>query len=115
MLSSRPTKEELISRNILKDDKVSPRLQAAQEELKKKQLEDMLNKKIPHRANVEELVHSNILHADPGVAPALQAAQDSLKRAQIEDEITKNLRERPSIQQLQEKEIIKPAEEKAGV
>ncbi|KAI9220903.1 hypothetical protein BC828DRAFT_382423 [Blastocladiella britannica] len=113
-IQHRPTKDELVQRNILKDDKVAPRLQAAQEELKKKRLEDMLNHKMEQRAPMDKLVDQHILHSDPSVAPALHAAQEALKRQQIEDGIAKSLRERPPVPELVAKSIIK-AEDAPGV
>ena len=38
-LSARPHKEELVDKNILKDDSVAPALQAARERLQKQQLQ----------------------------------------------------------------------------
>ena len=64
-LAARPTKEELVDRNILKTaGNVSDRLVQAQQDLMKKKVEDRLSHLIEERAapgKVEELVNSNIL------------------------------------------------------
>ncbi|KAL7746697.1 hypothetical protein RI367_007976 [Sorochytrium milnesiophthora] len=93
MFASRPTKEELISKGILKDDKISPRLQAAQEELRKKKLESLLNTKLEHRSPLSELVQQNILK-DPAVNPAEQAAHDAQRRQNLESALSKQLETR---------------------
>ncbi|EIW82993.1 hypothetical protein CONPUDRAFT_101470 [Coniophora puteana RWD-64-598 SS2] len=60
-LGSRPEKEELQERNILKDDSVAPALQAAREKLQRSQLEDKLAHAIQQRPNPQELVEKGIL------------------------------------------------------
>ncbi|KAJ3366960.1 hypothetical protein GGF32_000021 [Allomyces javanicus] len=116
LLAHRPTKDELVSRNILKDDKIAPRLQAAQEELKKKQLEDMLNSKLNQRANVTDLVEHNIIKKDPRECdPALQGPCADLKRALAGDEVARTLRDRSTVDELIAKEILKPEDRPAAV
>ncbi|KAF9050972.1 hypothetical protein BDZ89DRAFT_1056877 [Hymenopellis radicata] len=68
-LTERPEKDELIERNILKDDKgISPALVAAKERLQRSQLEDKLDQALQQRPKAEELVKEGILHKDE--APA---------------------------------------------
>ncbi|RKO93933.1 hypothetical protein BDK51DRAFT_29520 [Blyttiomyces helicus] len=55
LMTHRPTKEELINRNILKDDKISPALQGVQGQLKKQILEDNLKGKLAHRPAAEDI------------------------------------------------------------
>jgi len=61
---SRPEKQDLVERNILKDDKVAPALQAAKEQLQRAQLEDKIDHGLQHRPNADELVKKGILQAD---------------------------------------------------
>ncbi|KII92332.1 hypothetical protein PLICRDRAFT_467812 [Plicaturopsis crispa FD-325 SS-3] len=63
-LSHRPEKTELVERNILKDDKVAPALQAAKEKLQRSQLEDKLAQSLQNRPKPEELVSEGILKED---------------------------------------------------
>ncbi|KAL5485207.1 hypothetical protein ACEPAI_7849 [Sanghuangporus weigelae] len=70
-LAQRPDKHELIERNILKDDRVAPALQAAREQLEKSQLQDRLEHAITNRPKPEELVKEGILLPDE--APAASA------------------------------------------
>ncbi|CAE7203195.1 unnamed protein product [Rhizoctonia solani] len=63
-LKERPDKQDLVDRNILKDSKIAPSLQAAQEKLQRAQLEDKLDKAIGNRPKPEELVGSGILNED---------------------------------------------------
>jgi len=60
-LHSRPMREELVDRNILKDDSVAPALQAAKERLQRSQLEDKLAQALQARPKAEELVQEGIL------------------------------------------------------
>ncbi|KAH7908415.1 hypothetical protein BJ138DRAFT_1157659 [Hygrophoropsis aurantiaca] len=55
-LSHRPDKDELMDRNILKDDSVAPALQAAKEKLQRSQLEDKLSHALQQRPKPEELM-----------------------------------------------------------
>ncbi|KAK0504914.1 hypothetical protein EDD18DRAFT_318550 [Armillaria luteobubalina] len=61
-LSERPDKNELVERNILKDDKgIAPALVAAKEKLQRSQLEDKLDHALQQRPKAEELVKGGIL------------------------------------------------------
>jgi len=61
-LSGRPDKNELVERNILKDDRsVAPRLIAAREKLERSRLEDKLDHALQQRPKPDELVKSGIL------------------------------------------------------
>jgi len=60
----RPEKQELVDRNILKDDKVAPALQAAKEQLQRAQLEDKIDYGLQHRPKADDLVEKGILQAD---------------------------------------------------
>jgi len=63
-LNARPQKDELVERNILRDDSVAPALQAARERLQKQQLQDKLGHALQTRPKAEELVEEGILQAD---------------------------------------------------
>ncbi|CAE6536114.1 unnamed protein product [Rhizoctonia solani] len=63
-LKERPEKQDLVDRNILKDSKVAPSLQAAQDKLQRAQLEDKLDKALGSRPKPEELVDHGILTKD---------------------------------------------------
>jgi len=63
-LGSRPKKDELVDRNILKDDSVAPALQATKEKLQRSQLEDKLAHALQARPKAEELVQEGILKED---------------------------------------------------
>jgi len=60
----RPEKSDLIERNILKDDKIAPALQAAREQLQRSQLEDKLDHALQHRPEPSQLVKEGILKGD---------------------------------------------------
>jgi len=60
-LQQRPEKDELVNRNILKEGKVAPALQAAKERLERSQLEDKLETALKSRPKQEELVKDGIL------------------------------------------------------
>jgi len=60
-LSQRPEKTDLVGRNILKDDKVSPALVAAKQKLERSQLEDKLGQALQQRPKPEELIKEGIL------------------------------------------------------
>lgn len=61
-LNERPDKNELIERNILKDDKgIAPSLIAAREKLERSRLEDKLDQALQQRPKPEELVQQGIL------------------------------------------------------
>jgi len=64
-LNERPDKQELVERNIMKDDKgIAPSLVAAREKLERSQLEDKLEHALKTRPKPEEVVKEGILHAD---------------------------------------------------
>jgi len=61
-LSQRPEKDDLVDRNILKDDKgISPALVAAKTKLERSQLEDKLGHALQQRPKPEELIKEGIL------------------------------------------------------
>ncbi|KAK9899061.1 hypothetical protein P389DRAFT_43008 [Cystobasidium minutum MCA 4210] len=64
LISHRPDERELVEKNIMKDTKVAPALQAHQEELKRAQLENKLDNAIKHRPQADELVKGGILTKD---------------------------------------------------
>ncbi|KAI8927072.1 hypothetical protein BC831DRAFT_453774 [Entophlyctis helioformis] len=66
LITSRPDKETLIERNILKTDKVSGVIAATQEKLKKQLIEDTLKSQIESRPQAEALKESHILQ-EPGI------------------------------------------------
>ncbi|KJE93458.1 hypothetical protein CAOG_04246 [Capsaspora owczarzaki ATCC 30864] len=104
-LASRPDKETLVERNILKDSHLAPALQAAEEELKKQRMEDKLNHMIEHRPPVHDLVEHNIIK-DGGLAPALQHAHDDLKKHMLEDKLNHKLENRPEVSDLVQQHIM---------
>jgi len=63
-ISHRPEKQDLVDRNILKDDSVAPALQAAREQLQRAQLENKIDHGLQHRPTPEDLVKKGILQAD---------------------------------------------------
>jgi hypothetical protein len=63
-ISHRPEKQELVDRNILKDDNIAPALQAARDQLQRAQLEDKLDHELQNRPTADELVQKGILDAD---------------------------------------------------
>jgi hypothetical protein len=69
-LGLRPKKDELVDRNILKDDSVAPALQAAKERLQRSQLEDKLAQALQARPKAEELVQEGILKEEEAPASA---------------------------------------------
>jgi len=69
-LQQRPDKSELMERNILKDDRVAPGLQAAKEKLERSQLEDKLGHALQQRPTPDELVKEGILQADAMPPPS---------------------------------------------
>jgi len=69
-LSARPEKNQLVDRNILKEDTVAPALQAVKEKLQRSQLEDKLDHALQQRPTAEELVKEGILKEDEVPASA---------------------------------------------
>jgi len=63
-LQNRPEKNDLVERNILKDDRVAPALQAAKEQLERSQLQDKIGQALLNRPKPEELVKEGILQPD---------------------------------------------------
>ncbi|THV06916.1 hypothetical protein K435DRAFT_416968 [Dendrothele bispora CBS 962.96] len=64
-LKERPDKNDLVERNILKDDKgIAPSLVAAKEKLQRSQLEDKLDHALQQRPKAEDLVKGGILRED---------------------------------------------------
>lgn len=63
-IGERPEKSDLVGRNILKDDKIAPALQAAREQLQRSQLEDKLDHALQSRPKPSELVKEGILKDD---------------------------------------------------
>jgi len=70
-LQARPEPKDLVDRNILKDSKVAPGLQAIEEGLKRSQLEDKLEHMLQQRPKAGELVSEGIISKDE--APTSQA------------------------------------------
>ncbi|EIM20649.1 hypothetical protein WALSEDRAFT_69577 [Wallemia mellicola CBS 633.66] len=60
-INVRPSKEELVERNILKDSQIAPSLLSKQMELERHQLEDNLDHAVSHRPTAEELQARGIL------------------------------------------------------
>ncbi|KAK3830586.1 MAG: hypothetical protein JOS17DRAFT_746815 [Linnemannia elongata] len=108
-LKERPAPEELVEKNILKDPKIAPALQQHAEELKKSQLEDVLNSKLEHRPPASELIDHNILH-ESNVAPGLQKQAEELKRSQLVDKLEGKLDTRPRPSELVEQHILHESE-----
>jgi hypothetical protein len=90
---------------------VAPALHAAQEELKKRKLEDNLRSQLASRASPEELIQHNILKADPSsahaIAGTIQQAQQDLQKRQLEDNLSKRLQDRKTEDELLEKNVLK--------
>ncbi|KAK1224224.1 hypothetical protein PQX77_012881 [Marasmius sp. AFHP31] len=64
-ISERPDKQDLVERNILKDDRgIAPGLVQAKIQLQRSQLEDKLDHALQQRPKPEELIKEGILHAD---------------------------------------------------
>ncbi|KAJ3124484.1 hypothetical protein HK098_001095 [Nowakowskiella sp. JEL0407] len=63
LVAARPAREELIGKNILRDDKVSGKLQNIQDQLKRQQLENVLKNKLEKRPVQEVLLEQHILKA----------------------------------------------------
>ncbi|KIP06593.1 hypothetical protein PHLGIDRAFT_19408 [Phlebiopsis gigantea 11061_1 CR5-6] len=72
-LTFRPDKQDLVERNILKDDKVAPSLQAARDKLQRSQLEDKLGHALLQRPKREELEQEGILKPDSTIQTAASA------------------------------------------
>jgi hypothetical protein len=106
LLTSRPEKNELINRNILKAGDVSSLISATQDQLKRKMIEDTLKDKID-RPGRDELVQKNILKGfcsnsgDNEVSATLIATQEQLKRKMIEDNLNSRISARPDANNLQ--------------
>eukprot|EP00128_Syssomonas_multiformis_P018966 Colp12_sorted_trinity150504_noHs@18048 len=106
----RPEQQELVDRNILHGGNVAPSLQQAQDELKKRKIEDTLNDKLSHRPEEADLVAHNILKSAGTVAPALQQAQEELKKKQLEDTLNAKISHRPDQEELIAHNILKGAD-----
>eukprot|EP01135_Chromosphaera_perkinsii_P003377 Nk52_evm1s242 gene=Nk52_evmTU1s242 len=60
-IADRPKRESLVETNILKDTSASPLIQAAQADLRRKQIEDELNEKLVNRPGPLDLMAENII------------------------------------------------------
>jgi len=106
-LSRRPSKEELIAHNIIKDvNNVAPFLQATQQKIKFSKLIEALDLKLESRPNREFLIEQNILKGN-SVAPNIQAAQNSIKFKNIRTTMSQKLENRPTPSILIENNIMK--------
>merc|ERR1712137_1499029 len=92
-LECRPDKQQLIDNNVLKEG--APRLQYAQQSIKKEKLIQNLDHKVGQRPERGELLQRNILRGDEHVAPCLQAAQESLRREKLVHKLDRKLGNRP--------------------
>jgi len=102
-IQSRPEKKDLVDKNILKEG--NPRLQSAQEALKKEKVVDTLEKRVSNRPEKEELENRNILkHGN--VAPALQATQAALVHEKLQDTLEHRLENRPQREDLENRNIL---------
>jgi len=63
-IGHRPEKQDLVDRNILKDDRVAPALQAAKEQLQRAQLEDKIDQGLLTRPKADDLIKKGILQAE---------------------------------------------------
>ncbi|KAJ3343371.1 hypothetical protein HDU93_008736 [Gonapodya sp. JEL0774] len=110
LLASRPQKQDLLDRNILKGD-VSAGIQAAAAELAKRKVEDVLSKKLHNRPEPAALVQSNVLKSDPtsnsSVSSAIQGPQVELQKKKIEDALVKQISRRPSAAELVQSGVLK--------
>mmetsp|Transcript_14742 Transcript_14742/g.20541 ORF Transcript_14742/g.20541 Transcript_14742/m.20541 type:complete len:113 (-) Transcript_14742:97-435(-) len=95
-LQSRPPKQELLDRNILKSD-VAPAIQPSQ---------CAIENKIAHRPDPQELREKHILVGQPNVAPHLVEAQNQLRKAKMEEELNKKIDQRPTKEELVQKHIL---------
>jgi len=108
-LEERPSKIELVSRNILKEELsgwVAPSIQGVQQKLKFQRRVDELEVLLEQRPNLITLVGSNILKGF-SVAPILQAAQQMLKFKTLMNLMSQKLEYRPSYSVLVDQNIIK--------
>ncbi|KAG2183489.1 hypothetical protein INT43_006495 [Umbelopsis isabellina] len=63
-IDSRPTKEDLVEHNILKNTNAAPAIQAQQADLERNRLQNVLGQKIQDRPQPEQLVQQGILQND---------------------------------------------------
>eukprot|EP00744_Colponema_vietnamica_P002318 GILI01003664.1.p2 GENE.GILI01003664.1~~GILI01003664.1.p2 ORF type:complete len:459 (-),score=154.54 GILI01003664.1:160-1536(-) len=105
-LKNRSDKTELISRNIMKNDTISGRLQTVQEELEKKQKKDKLSHLLSDRATMEQVRQRNILRG-PG---NLQGQRDALRFQQTKDHLNTLLERRKSRDDLLRLNVLKPSD-----
>ncbi|KAH6564774.1 hypothetical protein BASA50_002935 [Batrachochytrium salamandrivorans] len=104
LLTSRPAREDLVERNIIKAD-VSGKLAATQEQLKKQIIEDTLRNCIAARPQSHDLVEQNILK-NTTADGSMQARQEELKIAQVKDGLRRSLNERKTENELVEAAIL---------
>lgn len=110
-LSDRPKAQELMDRNILKEElrTLAPSLAGPAEELEKAHKMDVLSHMIENRPDKESLVQHNILKDYSG-APALASASEDLKKAVVSDMLAHKIEERPSVETLVKSHILKEGE-----
>ncbi|CCG81047.1 RPEL repeat protein [Taphrina deformans PYCC 5710] len=107
-LASRPTQKELQEKNILKNTKVAPSLQAKEEELKQQQLKDSLDTKLAMRPTPDELTQKNILKEEPtsNMEGGIQSGVQALEKSQLEATLEANLEHRPAPEELIKEGIL---------
>lgn len=95
--NNRPTKQELQDRNIIKNANVSPLLVATEEMLKKRQLEQALEKKLEKRHKHNEVLRQSVLlknQLDLEVKSEEESSKKKSGRASILSQITSKMTRR---------------------
>lgn len=104
-ISARPTREELMKMNILKEYHSAPLLHAKQRDLQRARVEDTLQRRIPNRPSREALHAQNILRTI-NVGPVIQSSREALARASLTERLNENIAQRPGIMDLVLDQII---------
>eukprot|EP00048_Salpingoeca_helianthica_P024553 m.33251 g.33251 ORF g.33251 m.33251 type:complete len:636 (+) comp9457_c1_seq2:192-2099(+) len=98
-ISARPSREELMKLNILKEYHSAPQLHATQRALQRARVEDTLQRRIPNRPSREALQAQNILKSTR-VGPVIQSSREALARASLTERLNETIAQRPGIMDL---------------
>lgn len=101
MVNNRPTKEDLIQKNIMKFHDADPKLHSVMGSLRQQQKGNTLNGRLSRRRSLESLTRQGIIYDKPSVlAPGVVRTQQILRRKSQKDYLSKFLSDRPSLAEL---------------
>jgi len=105
-LDTRPTKDELEERGVIKQMGVSPALAGAKIALEKQRTADLLTRRLEKRPSLTDLQDKGIVREGEVRSPIVEGAKAQLRRQATSDALTKGLEARPDAATLVERGIL---------